>query len=238
MAARLRTFLWRLCVLAAVPLGVLLAVGATAQEFKFDQKPGAERQATESAARQQRVSRNISTPCLQSIKNNKITVMIGEQQSDGYVLAEQQNYGPHFQAINSRLQALGLKTHTPEEVRKQIAQAEIDAYFKNDPDRALSASKRLGSSFVLRGLITSQSSVNPVLRVNQVSVGMGFTLATSSGRIVADANASGSSYAGPDVRAMALTLLDEQADEVVSRLYSDYCRNAQPAPAAPRKVSK
>jgi hypothetical protein len=28
---------------------------------------------------------------------------------------------------------------------------------------------------------------------------------------------------------MALTLVNEQADEVVARLYGDYCRNASPA---------
>ena len=37
--------------------------------------------------------------------------------------------------------ALGLRTYTPEEIRSQIAQAEIDAYFRNDPDAALSASR-------------------------------------------------------------------------------------------------
>ncbi|HTO46799.1 MAG TPA: hypothetical protein VML91_04100, partial [Burkholderiales bacterium] len=153
-------------------------------------------------------------------------VIIGEQQSNGYVLAQQQNYGPHFQIINARLRGLGLQTFTPEEIRKQIAQAEIDAYFRNDPDAALSASRRLGASFVMRGLITSQASVNPVLRINQVSVGMGFTLTSASGKNIADAAASAASYAGPDVRAMAVTLLNEQADEVVSKLYSDYCRNA------------
>ena len=155
-----------------------------------------------------------------------------------WVLAQQQNYGPHFQVINARLQALGLRTYTPEEIRKQIAQAEIDAYFKNDPDGALSAARRLGASFVLRGLITSQSSVNPVLRVNQVSVGMGFTLAASDGRTVADAAAAAASYAGPDVRSMAFTLLNEEADEVVSKLYSDYCRNAAPTAPARSKGSQ
>jgi len=215
--------------LAALPLVLLLPSGAVAQGFKFEQNPGAERQAAEAAARQQRVMENISTPCRQAIKNKKIMVIIGEQQSNGYVLAQQQNYGPHFQAINARLQALGLRTYTPEEIRKQIAQAEIDAYFRNDPDAALSASRRLGASFVLRGLITSQASVNPIMRVNQVSVGMGFTLAAASGRTVADAAATAASYAGPDVRSMALTLLNEHADEVVSKLYSDYCRSAEPA---------
>jgi hypothetical protein len=220
---------WRLCVLAVFPVALLPAGGASAQGFKFEQNPGAEQQAAEAAARQQRVIANISTPCRQAIKNKKIMVIIGEQHSNGYVLAQQQNYGPHFQVINARLQALGLRTYTPEEIRKQIAQAEIDAYFRNDPDAALSAARRLGASFVLRGLITSQSSVNPVLRVNQVSVGMGFTLAASGGRTVADAAAAAASYAGPDVRSMAFTLLNEHADEVVSKLYSDYCRNAAPA---------
>ena len=81
-------------------------------------------------------------------------VIIGEQQPNGYIVAQQQNYGPHYEAINSRLRSLGLRTYTPEEIRRQIAQAEIDAYFKNDPDAALSAAKRLGASFVLRGLIS------------------------------------------------------------------------------------
>lgn len=216
-------------VLVALPLGFLTLGGASAQGFKFEQNPGAEQQAAEAAARQQRVTANVSTPCRQSIKNKKIMVIIGEQHSNGYVLAQQQNYGPHFQVINSRLQALGLRTYTPEEIRKQIAQAEIDAYFKNDPDAALSAARRLGASFILRGLITSQSTMNPIMRVNQVTVGMGFTLAASNGRTVADAGATAASYAGPDVRSMAVTLLNEQADEVVSKLYSEYCRNAAPA---------
>jgi hypothetical protein len=218
-----------LALVLALALGALGPGGAMAQGFKFEQNPGAERQAAEDAARQQRVTANISTPCRQAIKNKRIMVVIGEQQSNGYVLAQQKNYGPHFQVINARLQALGLRTTTPEAIRKKIAQAEIDAYFKNDPDAALSASRRLGASFVLRGLITSQSTVNPILHVNQVSVGMGFTLTASDGRTVAESAATAASYAGPDVRAMALTLLDEQADEVVSTLYRDYCRNAAPA---------
>ena len=57
----------------------------------------------------------------------KELLVIGERQSNGFVSAQQQNYGPHFQAINSRLRALGLRTYTPEEIRKQIAQAEKEA---------------------------------------------------------------------------------------------------------------
>lgn len=165
-------------------------------------------------------------------------VMIGEIQSNGLIETRQQNYGPHFEAINARLRALGLRTFTPEEIRRQIAQAEIDAMLRNDPDAALAASKRLAANFVLRGLISSTATGNPLVAVNQVSVTMAFRLTGSDGRRISEASAETASYAGADVQRMALTLVNEKADEVVASLYADYCRNAAP-PArggtAPRK---
>ncbi|HTP47611.1 MAG TPA: hypothetical protein VMQ50_11905 [Casimicrobiaceae bacterium] len=212
-------------------LAVLACEQALAQGFKFSQPDEADRQ--EQEARQARIAEQLSTPCRAELKDKKIMVVIGERRSDGIIYAQQQNYGPHFQAINARLRALGLRTYTPEEIRRQIAQAEIDAYFRNDPDAALSASKRLGASFVLRGLISSQATRNPIMAVNQVSVNMQFTLYGSNGRLISATEASESSYAGADVEHMALTLVNEKADEVVPALYADYCRNA--APAAARK---
>lgn len=210
---------------------VLLPAGlASAQGFRFSQPDTTA--AAEEAARQERIAGQLSTPCRAEIKGKKIAVIIGEVQSNGFIAAQQQNYGPHFQAINARLRALGLTTYTPEEIRKQIAQAEIDAYFRNDPDAALSAARRLGASFVLRGLISAQAVMNPIMRVNQVSVNMAFTLTGANGRIISDTQANSSSYAGADVSSMALTLVNEQADEVVARLYGDYCRHAAPAGAS------
>jgi hypothetical protein len=210
---------------ATVAMLALLTTGlAAGQGFKFSQQDDSER--LEDEARQNRIAEQLSTPCRASIKDKKIMVVIGQQQSNGIVIAQQQNYGPHFQAINTRLRALGLKTYTPEEIRRQIAQAEIDAYFRNDPDAAMAASKKLGASFVLRGLISAQSGMNPMMAVNQVFVNMDFTLYGGSGRVVADAHASSGSYSGADVQRMALTLVNEKADEVVAQLYADYCRNA------------
>jgi hypothetical protein len=204
---------------------------AGAQGFKFSQPDEADR--LEQEARASRIAEQLSTPCRAELKDKKIMVVIGERQSNGFIAAQQQNYGPHFEAINARLRALGLRTYTPEEIRRQIAQAEIDAYFKNDPDAALSASRRLGANFVLRGLISSEATRNPIMAVNQVSVSMQFTLYGSNGRLISDTEASSSSYAGANVERMALTLVKEKADEVVPTLYADYCRNA--APAAARK---
>ena len=65
-----------------------------------------------------------------------------------------------------------------------------------------------------------------MMAVNQVSVNMGFTLTGSNGRVISNVDANSSSYSGADVQRMALTLVNEKADEVVAELYSDYCRNA------------
>jgi hypothetical protein len=205
-------------------LAALAAGSACAEGFKFSQPDEADR--AESEARESRIAEQLSTPCRADLKGKKIMVVIGELRSGGVIYAQQQNYGPHFQAINTRLRGLGLRTYTPEEIRRQIAQAEIDAYFRNDPDAALTASKRLGASFVLRGLISSQAQKNPMMNVNQVSVNMDFNLAGSNGRQISTAQAHSSSYAGADVSRMALTLVDENADEVVAKLYADYCTNA------------
>ena len=86
---------------------------------------------------------------------------------------------------------------------------------------------------MLKGLITAEASQNPIIAVNQVAVSMNFTLTGSNGRLISDVGADSASYAGANVAQMALTLVNEQADEVVARLYGDYCRNAgfgMPAP--------
>ncbi|HTO47927.1 MAG TPA: hypothetical protein VML91_09825, partial [Burkholderiales bacterium] len=103
----------RHCARIALTVAALLPLGAIAQQgfsFSKDQERSAQEQAATEAARQQRIANNLSTPCRNAIKNKKIMVIIGEQQSNGYVLAQQQNYGPHFQIINARLRGLGLQT--------------------------------------------------------------------------------------------------------------------------------
>ncbi|MDH5287758.1 MAG: hypothetical protein OEX23_14125 [Betaproteobacteria bacterium] len=213
-----------------------VAPEALAQGFSFSAPDDSSKR--EADAREARIAHDLSTPCRADLRSKKIMVVIGETQSNGYVTAQQADYGPHYRLINDRLRALGLTTYTAEEIRRQVAQAEIDAHFRNDPDAALSASRRLGASFVLRGLIATRAMPNPMMRVNQVDVTMGFTLSSASGKLISTAEARTASYAGADTAKMALTLIDEQADEVVAKLYAEYCRNAgfqSAAPPAKRK---
>ena len=194
-----------------------------AQGFKFSNQDQTDQ--AEEAERQARVSAMLLAPCRSKIKNQKIMVLIGETRG-GAVQASQSAFSPHFDAINSRLQGLGLKTYTQSQIRAQVAQAEIDAYFKNDPDAAISASKRLAAQYILRGLITTQASRNLAVNVNQVNISMNFTLTGANGKMISQTSAENASYAGQDISGMALTLINERADEVVATLYSDYCKKA------------
>jgi hypothetical protein len=178
----------------------------SAQAFKFSEEE--DKSKAEDQARAQRIGQLVSTPCKKQLKNQKIMLVIAERTSNGFNTT-QSRYGPHFQAINHRLRALGLKTYTQEEIRAQIAQAELEAHFRNDPDAAINASKKLGANFILRGLITTQTGINPVLKINEVAVHMGFTLVSAGGKTISSVTAKADSYSGTDTLGMALTLVNE-----------------------------
>ena len=74
-----------------------------AQGFSFsrDAAQTEAQQQADDAAKQQRISELLSTPCRNDLKGKKIAVVIGEVQSNGWIVAHQENYGRHFQAINS-----------------------------------------------------------------------------------------------------------------------------------------
>ncbi len=208
-------------LLLSLLLGLLLAFSAQAQGFKFSDEDQADK--AEEMEKNARINSLLSTPCRAKIKNQKIMVLIGESRN-GLINARQSAYNAHINAINSRLKAMGLRTYTQEQIRQQVAQAEIDAYFKNDPDAALNASKKLAANYILRGVIETQATRNLMVNVNQVNINMAFTLTGANGKLISQTSASNASYAGADTSGMALTLINESADEVVATLYSDYCR--------------
>jgi hypothetical protein len=204
-----------------------LAGAAYAQGFKFSNpSPDEQAEAATKARKDAMISSQLATPCRDRIKNRKIMVLVAEERN-GAIMATQGRFGPHVEAINQRLRELGLKTYSAEQIRRQIAQEEIDAHFKNDPDRALSASKRLAAQYVLKGVIATDAAFNAIVNVNEVNVKMNFTLTDAAGRPVSTARANEASYAGADVGGMALQLIEERAGEVVAQLYSDYCRAAR-----------
>lgn len=212
---------------SAILLSLCLAAGsAQAQGFKFSNDPDAAADAQQKANRDAVVTSQLSTPCREKIRNRKIMVVIAEERN-GRLMTQQGGFNRHVEAINTRLEALGLKTYTPAQIRSQVAQAEIDAYFRNDADAALNASKRLAAQYVLKGVIASDVGRNAIIKVNEVRIRMDFKLNEASGRLVSSAGARNESYAGADIAGMALDLIEERADEVVAQLYSDYCLRAR-----------
>jgi len=215
---------------ALLALAMCLAAtgdSAAADQFSFSARDAQDQaKADEDAANQsQAIQTLVSVPCRQRVKDQKILLLIGEHNGDQWATA-QDRYGPLFRVLQLRLVALGLKPVTQDQIKASIKQAEIDAYFKNDPDAAFAASKRLGAQYVLRGTISTQTGVNSVVQVNEVAVNIDLTLSGAGGHVLSDVSAHSDSYSGSDTLHTALALVREQADPLVAQLYNDYCRGA------------
>lgn len=208
---------------ALIALLLGCAVGnALAFSFSEEEK---KQQDADAAAKKRGSGVAINPACREALKDKTIMIVVGERTAKG-MNSEQSSYSSHFNAIDKRLKKLGLNTVTQAEMKAKVAQAEIDAYLKNDMDAAMNASKKMGASFILKGVISSRSAINPVLRIPEVYISMGFTLTGADGKTISEAGARAESYSSTDTGGMALTLINEQADGVVARLYSDYCAAA------------
>jgi hypothetical protein len=215
------TLLSAICLLSVCGL-------ACADTFTFSgqaAKDQAQQQA-DAAGRAQKIRTLIALPCRQRLKDQRILFLIAEQ-SAGQWDTDQEHYGEFARVIDQRLKALGLKIYTQQEIKAGIAQAEVDAYFKNDPDAALSAAQRLGATHVLRGVISSRAGVNPIVQVNEVAVNIELSLAAADGRALSNVSAHSDAYSGSDTLATALDLVRHQADLLVAQLYNDYCRSTK-----------
>ena len=212
-------------------LALLATLTGNAAAFSFSEEEQNEKAASD-AARQRHASL-LATPCKQALKDKRIMVVVGQRTAKG-MLSDQGSFSAHFQAIDKRLKRLGLNSISQEEMKakveeaakKAVAQAEIDAYLNNDMEAALNASKKMTSDFILRGVISSRTGYNQMVRLPEVYVSMSFTLTGADGRMISEASGAAESYSNSDVGGMAVTLINEQAEGVVARLYSDYCRKA------------
>lgn len=166
----------------------------------------------------------VSNACRRRLKSRRILFLVGEQQGEQW-LTSQDRFQPMLTVIEKRLRNLGFMLYTPQQIKASIAQAEIDAYFKNDPDAALAASKNLGANFVLRGTISTQAGVNAVVQVSEVAVNIDMTLVGLDGRTLSEVAAHTDSYSGSDTLRTALALVNEQADRLVAELATDYCNH-------------
>ncbi|MCX8087259.1 MAG: caspase family protein [Rhodocyclaceae bacterium] len=85
------------------------------------------------------------------------------------------------------------------------------------------AANKAGADFVVRGKITGSSGVNRLVGINEVDLTADFTLLLKNGNAVASTSAYGSSFAGSNRQQAIRALWDEKSEEVVGRLFGDYC---------------
>jgi hypothetical protein len=76
---------------------------------------------------------------------------------------------------------------------------------------------------VLRGTISSEAAVNPVVQVSEVAVNIALSLSGVDGRVLSEVHAHADSYSGTDTLATASALVRERADPLVAKLYNDFC---------------
>jgi hypothetical protein len=217
MSARIR---FSIFILAMTVIGTHTPA-ARADESKFHFPPPNAPADTPDGA----TAEPVSAACRNHLKSGRILFLMGEQQGDQW-LAGQDRFQPLMQIMDNRLRNMGFMIYTPAQIKASIAQAEIDAYFKNDPDAALAASKKLGANIVLRGAISSQAGVNAVVQVNEVAVNIDMTLSGTDGRTISEISARTDSYSGTDTLHTAVALVNEQADRLVARLANDYCQQS------------
>jgi hypothetical protein len=202
-----------------------------AEPFSFSIQLQQEQAAEQAAAAQRAASIRelVSVPCRDRLKNRKILQLMAERR-EGRWLAEQVRYGRLTSIIDTRMRALGLGTYTQEQITSNIAQAEVNAYFNNDPDGALAASKRLAADYILRGDLTITTDINAVVGIHEVAVDLQLTLSSASGRQLSAVDAHSEVYSSVDTFGTASALLKQQADKLVAQLYNDYCRKADARP--------
>ena len=192
--------------------------------FSFSEEAQKEASAKRAGAARNRAL--LAEPCKARIKGQKIALLIAEKHQ-GLVRVNASNQGDLFELLNERLRRVGLSTITQQEINARVARAEAEAVLNNDPDAAMAAAQKLGAAFILKGLISARSGANKMVRANDVAVTISLTLSDSSGRVISQVRASGQSWAGSDVIGAAMSVLEDEADSLVARLYSDFCARGQ-----------
>ncbi len=84
---------------------------------------------------------------------------------------------------------------------------------------------RTGADFVVRGHITGSQGVNRTLGIDEVDLTADFTLLLKNGNAASSTSVYGSSFSGSNRQQAVRALWDEKGEEVVGRLFGDYCEN-------------
>jgi hypothetical protein len=153
-------------------------------------------------------------------------ITVGEPDWDRRFGTKKQVYGPLMDQLNQGFARLGLQTYTSAEINDQIARAEQEAFLNNDTEGALTAAKRLQADFLVKGIISTRTQTNKVIKIEEIFVTISLTLFDKSGRQLSSAQVKKAVFSDADIQGTVQSLVREQSDEIVYQLFKDYCREA------------
>jgi hypothetical protein len=206
--------------------GLYAPIQAQAFSFSENEEQIENEENADATNKQKKIRSLLAVPCKQGREALNVVVMIGEKDNGRYIRRTQSNYGPLFQQVNVSLNDVGFQTYTQKEITDQIAQAEIDAFLRNDMDAAATAASRLKANLMLQGILTKTTRRNRVLNVNEVFIHINFTLVNVSGqRRTCTVSSKSASFSGADTLSVALDLIENEADLLAAELFNCHCRN-------------
>jgi hypothetical protein len=80
------------------------------------------------------------------------------------------------------------------------------------------------ADYYLSGSVTTESGMNRMLRLNEVSLTAALYLSSANGSSVAEVVTREDSFAGDDTSSVLVDLMRRQADAAAAKLYTDFCR--------------
>ncbi len=133
-------------------------------------------------------------------------------------------YGSIVDNLNDGFRQLGLTTYSAEEINAQIAEEEQQAFLNNNLEAALSAADRLRADFMIKGLISTHTQTNKVVKVEEVFVTINLSLVDHRGAQLATVQVSETAFSTADVPGTIGQLIQKQSKRIVAQLFAHHCR--------------
>ena len=172
--------------------------------------------------------------CPESLTSSRIVAMIGEMhRGKRYVyrghwrslfITEKSVYGRLIEKLNLGFERLGLTTLTSEEINEQIAQEEQEAFLNNDLEAAMSAAQRLQADYMLKGIISTHTQTNRMVKVDEVFVVVDLTLYAGDGTQLSNARVKEVTFSDADIAATVQDIVNKQASRITYELFAEYCK--------------
>jgi len=199
-----------------------------------------EKESAETASDQNPLSK---ITCSGALKHKKLAVLIGENHKDkgtqkkirSYRVygshsledkfgTDKSVYGELVGNLNSGFRELGLKTYTPQQINEQIARQEQEAFLNNDLEAAMSAADRLKADFMLKGLISTLTQHNKVVKIDELFITISLSLTDRNGKLISSARVSETAFSDADIGATVQKMVEDQSRIIIYQLFNEYCQ--------------